>query len=608
MSRKLLEIYDANRIKVAVTPNTFDVQEVQKLNDVAELSFSLPVADEKNRYCQARHFVRFDHGDMYRIMDHTIEETDTGIVKYVCEHAISTLADRLMFKDHIVEGYRTRSAMAYVLNRQSDWVLGECDFDFQYDYAWTSENLLNALLGIPLPFTEPYRFIFDTSAYPWRIHLKRIATESPPTYYVFAGLNFLGAQKTAKSTQVVTRLYVQGYGEGVNQLGIESVNPTGQPYIDAPASVIQKYGLIEAHFVDRSYEDAASLLAAGRALLLELQEPRREYEIDVADLTGVSSNSYLKADVGETMLFTNEDPEGGDRFKTYIVELTRNHDTDGDISLKIANSPKDVAGSLADIADRQRIEATYAQGAVQLWGGPLVGNASSGKPMKYPIWIPEATRVMNYVRVKIELGRFRADGRTTSSGGGSANTSGGSGGGTVTSAGGGDLRATEPIRVVGVSLRTTQAIDDDGNNKPYTDNATAPSGGSHRHYNWHVHPVAGSITIPAIVIQIPSHTHNVSTSNHTHSVTIPAHRHDIEYGIYEAPEAPESALVSINGREAFTMGKTFEGDITQYLIGDNGEIPRGRFIDIAVTPNINAHVTISVAAQGFIQSKEGGNY
>ena len=44
------------------------------------------------------------------------------------------------------------------------------------------------------------------------------------------------------------------------------------------------------------------------------------------------------------------------------------------------------------------------------------------------------------------------------------------------------------------------------------------------------------------------------------------------------------------------------------MIEDNGEIARGKFVNIEVLPNINAFITIVVAAQAFISGKEGGKY
>ena len=101
------------------------------------------------------------------------------------------------------------------------------------------------------------------------------------------------------------------------------------------------------------------------------------------------------------------------------------------------------------------------------------------------------------------------------------------------------------------------------------------------------------------MIRIPSHTHKVDTPNH---------RHDIEYGIFNSNETPSRADVYINGEFAFSMGTSYEGDITQYLIGSSGKIPRGTFIKLQVKPDTLAKVTVSSATQAFIQSKTGGNY
>jgi phage minor structural protein len=42
----------------------------------------------------------------------------------------------------------------------------------------------------------------------------------------------VGIEKDEDPTEIITRLYPLGYGEGVNQLTISSVN-NGVPYIDA---------------------------------------------------------------------------------------------------------------------------------------------------------------------------------------------------------------------------------------------------------------------------------------------------------------------------------------------------------------------------------------
>ena len=91
-------------------------------------------------------------------------------------------------------------------------------------------------------------------------------------------------------------------------------------------------------------------------------------------------------------------------------------------------------------------------------------------------------------------------------------------------------------------------------------------------------------------------------------MTIPSHTHETEYGIYQASEQPTSATVRINGQDAFSMGTEWEGDISQYLVGSDGKIPRGRFVNIEVRPNTIARITVAAAPQGFIESKGGGRY
>jgi phage minor structural protein len=620
----MLEVFDLTRKRVAVLQNAHNITETVKLNGVSEMTFDLPANDEKIKHCEARRFVRYG-GDMYRIIDYVVDRDDASIVQYQCEHAVATLVDTVLFQDHILEGYTTRECMEYILSKQSDWVLDECDFTRYFHYAWTSENLLAALWSIPNPFTDYYQFTFDTSSYPWRISLKRIDIDDKPEFYVFAGLNFLRSQKVNYGSRVVTRLYCLGYGEGVNQLGIESIND-GLPYIQAPQSYIDQYGLVESVFTDRRYEDVESLKAAGESILAQLQQPLVEYTIDVADLYGITGNDLYNAKVGKIVMFK------ADNYKTYITETTRNYDTD-EMTITVANKPSDIATTIADLADRQRIESTYSQGATQLWGSPLQDNASPSESLVYKLWIPQETKIINKVMARIELGRFRAYSKSTASGGGYTQTSasgGGSSGTTQTSSAGGSVGEQSKTSASGggetatsdsnssIFAKTRLLTQQDSNSGYYTDTENG-----HRHQlKNHYHNIESSELAHNHNVTIKSHTHTFTTPaieahthtvnvpgapSHSHSVDIPSHRHDVEHGIFYANVSPTNATVTI-GDQSFTMGGTsYEGDITQYLI-DGGSIPRGRFIDIKVTPDALAYIAISIAAQGFIQSKGGGQY
>lgn len=644
---RLLEIYDQRRARQAVIENAFDVTETQKLNGVWELSFSVPDGDDKLDYLQARKLVRYDGGALYRIIDYESDDGGAPVLTYTCEHMSAALSDRVMFGDHVRTGYTTAQNIEYILSFQADWVLAECDFTYRYDYAWTSENLLAALFSLSTPFTDYAKWVFDTSAYPYRLSLKKIDTAAKPEYYLFGGYNFLRAHKNTASGDILTRLYLLGYGEGINQLDVASVND-GKPYIESAEATAQ-YGLIERVYADRSLKEPGALLDAGKALLREGQRPREEYEVEAADVAELGAEEIYRARVGDVLLFKR------DNYRTYITEISRRFDVAGDMSLTLSNTPEDLVKMLAGMADKQRIEATYAQGSTQIWGSVMTDNADSSHALKYPLWIPKELKVMNYVQVRIELGRFRAYSKgaasggssttTTQSGGGS--TSGTGGGQAVTSEAGGATTVSTETKVatnalaVGTPLNTTDSSEKNysgmagetatggpSNNKT-TWTQTPAQGVNHLHYMQehthstkphthnikHYHTGVANITIPSMQINIPGHTHTVrvaahthSTPNHSHSVSFPAHSHEISYGIYEASDGPASAVVKINGVEAFVMEKEWEGDISGYLIGSDGKIPRGRFINIEVRPNTMARVTVAVAPQGFIQSTGGGKY
>lgn len=597
----MIEVYGIDRKRTSVLENAYNSIETKILNGVSNFQFTMPSTDDKTKFCSPRCFVRANHGELYRIIDYSSQQSDVGSMVYTCEHVIATLADRVLYKDHILSGYKTADVIRYILSKQQDWVLDTCDFEYYYDYAWTSENLLSALWSVATPFTEFYKWEFNTTGYPWRLSLRRIDLEQPPQFYVLDRMNLLQSNKTSKTSQVITRLYCQGYGEGVNQLGIESVND-GLPYIESPQSNIDRYGLIEAVWTDRRYEDSESLLEAGRAILNGLQSPTEEYQIQVADLHALYGSDITLAEEGRVILFQP------DHYKTYITKIQRSLDQPGDMTLTLANKPTDLVDAIADLADRQRIEATYAQGATQLWGSPLQEDASPDAPLGYRLWIPDETKIMNKVMIHVELSRFRAYSKSTSSGGGSTQTSS-SGGGTVksTQTGGGSsvtsgassVNTTMELDLTGaITSETAISVSD----PPVIDLV-------HHAHNvlWrkmtHTHGMQHTHTV-----NVPSHDHSFSVPAHEHNVTIPSHTHNIEYGVFYASGTPSGALIRVNGKDAFRIGQSFEGDITDYLIGEDGKIPRGRFINIEVVPDGLAYVVISIAAQGFIQSKGSGQY
>ena len=236
----MLEIFDKSRKRIAIAENASGVEEERKINSLWYLTFSLPYNDAKNEYCQPFNYVRYNDGELYRIMPVDAEITETGLLTYQCEHVLATLIDNVLFGYHVVgnRGTYTADCIRYVLNRQrvQNWVLYECDFARQFEYGWTQETLLSALFSIATPLAD-YMWVTDTSVYPWRLSLKSIGLGQKPQLYVRSGWNMLSYGSGSDPQQICTRLYPLGYGEGVNQLTIKSVN-NGLEYIQSPQEYI----------------------------------------------------------------------------------------------------------------------------------------------------------------------------------------------------------------------------------------------------------------------------------------------------------------------------------------------------------------------------------
>lgn len=594
----MTEVFDrASRRRVAVLENAHDVSEEQRINAVWQLRFSLPWDDPKNQFCRPFHYVRHDGGELYRIMPETLAVDETGAYSYQCEHVLATLIDNVLFGYHVVGnlGVYTADCIQYVLDHQlvKNWVLDRCDFRRQFEYGWEQESLLSALFSIANPLPGPYMWRTDTFNYPWKLSLVKLDPAGGlPELYVRRRHNMGAFHRDRDPQQIITRLYPKGYGEGVNQLGIESVNG-GVPYLQSPQAVVDKYGLIERVWTDRRYEDPESLKAAAQAMLDQLQEPVVSYEVGFQEL---SAADWDKAEVGRRvrMVF----PELGESVDTFVTQVSRDF---GDVtrsSIVVANKEASIASSLADMADRQRIEQTYAQGATQLYSQILQSNAAADKGLVMDFFIPAEMRIINKVLAKVRMGPFRAYSKSTQSREAQAATTTSSPGQTATSSSGGGAYTT-----TGGGGGVITDTGDSGVNVRWETAATQGAEG-HFHYFNRVESHQHKITLGDHTHQITlsAHQHNFTIPGHSHSVTIPAHAHDITPGIFTFG-SPQRFSLYVNGaKKADFEGTTAELDVTDYLVED-GKIPRGRWLNIEIRPNDLAYVSLDLIVQGFVQSR-----
>lgn len=587
-----------SRQKTAVLENAFDIVESEVLNNVSELSFSMPIGDVKADYCIPFDYVRWnDTGQFYRILDGVEEIGEReSVIKYNAEHVIATLIDDVIFGSLQLDNLPTKTVIEKILSLQSvkNWTIGDCDITRYFSYNWSNENLLVALFSVPDRFDEEYKWIFDTSVYPWKIHLKRLDQSINPEFYVRSGRNLLGANKTSNGREICTRLYALGYGEGINQLTFASVNGD-KPYIDADSATIGKYGLISRIWEDLRFEDPQALLDRAKVLLKGYSKPYESYQLQIADLEKLTKEKYDTAEAGKIVWF--------DSYKTYITRVTRYLLDVGRDEIDIANAPVDVASSIADLADRQRINSVYAQGATCLYSQQFNDNADPGHPAVLRFYVPSEARQINKVVLTWEFERFRAYNvgaesttdtvKSTSSGGGSSQTSSSGGGSSTTSGASSELTTGQnPTFVYDRDTSGMRGSPDDHYHVIYNFEDV----GQHRHAMEHTHNIS-----------ISRHSHEVDIPSHAHSFDVPGHTHSTIYGIYEGPRA-NTAIVKVDGKEVALNGAT-EIDVAANLSVDSGgKIRRGTFHTIEIIPNNLTRISAAISVQLFIQSEGGGLY
>lgn len=602
----MIEIFDRNRVKRAILQNAFDIEEDMQINSLYTLTFSLPYDDPKTAFCRPFWMARYN-GRLYRIQPSALEISDAGAITYTCEHVIATLIDKALFGYYHIGGLGvyTDEVLRWLLSFQSDWRLGQCDFSRQFEYGWEQETLLAAFHSVPARFTEPYIWEYDTESYPWTVHLKKLDLNGRPQLYIRNEKNVLQLRRESSTHEICTRLYPLGYGEGVNQLGIKEVNG-GVPYLQSPPGYIEKYGIVERIWIDRRYEDAESLKQAAQVMLDELQEPVEEYEVSFAELDG---GDFDKAELGKAVQIT--DTRLGLVKTSYVTGITRRTGSVAESTLTIANKAQNIAGTVADMADRQRIEAAYAQGATQIYSHSLQVNADAKSGAILDFSIPSEMRIVNKVLAKIRMESFRAYSKATDGGGSITQTSGASSSSTTSSGGGGSTtsEASSITTTKSGGGATTTSMEQIRTPVSSTESAEVPSKNGGSHYHFYTNNVANHTHASPAHAHGMSHTHKVSMSSHshgmshTHMVTVPGHAHAITPGIYRFG-SPKGFTLLVNGvqKEIFHE-TTAELDLTPYLLDDTGKIRRGSFQSIEVRPDDLAYISIVLYVQGFVQSR-----
>lgn len=572
----MLEVYSKDRKKLAILNKAMITNVEFNLNALSFLDFCMPKNDYKNKFCQYHNLIRLNN-IIYRIIG-IDSETNPDVCNYHCEHILAKLIDSVMFGAVVVggKGIYTSDVINFVL-KDTDFILGRCDFKRQFEYGWEQENKLKALFDIPNRFVDKYKFDIDTSNYPYVISLIKLEENSPPHITIQHRKNMLKLIKAGDTSQICTKLYCLGAGEGVNQVNIKAVNG-GVPYLLASEKNIQKYGIVERVLIDRRYKKAESLLEYGRKLIDALQTPYTEYEVDYANL-----KSQASINVGDII----EIIDGEEKIKRFVTRISLSGESNGSPKITIANKPQDIAKSIADLADRQRIEMAYSQGATQLYSQSLQNNADSFNGLIMDFYIPKEATIINSVQLKTRMSQFRAFSK---------------------SAKGGEAVAfnTDTLTLLGSFKTDSQSINLGGLSTGLAGGGTYYVSGASQFGGGSVTIYAHSHSVTTSNPSLASHSHSYTLPQHSHPITLPNHTHDIDPGIYFFGN-PTYFDIIVNDKKIKTVNaKEDELEITQFLVDETGMIPRDKWLKIEIKPNDLAYISLTLAFQGYIQSR--GDY
>lgn len=628
------QVFDRNMKRLAYLDNAMSVGYALETNSLWTATFTMPADDPKTEYCTPLNYVEIFDGDeridLFRIIGEDLERSDGATRFYNCEHVLATLLNDVLFQYHQCggTGVRTAEVLNYILNRQTtrNWVLGSCDFERFFEYNWENSTLLAALFAVPECFDSDYLWTWDTTGYPWSLSL--VAPSDRLKSEIRYAKNMTEIRKSRDDTGLANRIYALGYGEGVNQLTISSVN-NGLPYVEDALS-IEKYGLCSSILVDTRYEVEENLKAYAEQILRESAEPYYSYEIGAIDLHRLTGDAFSRFWPGEIVRIV--DDEDGVNLRARIVSVTKD-DAQGDpgaVSVTIANKSKDIAGSISDLQSRALIGETYAQGATNQQVYNFSDNADADHPATMKIYIDESVVRINKMLLNIQFEPFRAfeqaigggGGQTTSSGGGTTTSSGGgsttsSGGGSTTSSGGGQTSSATALESSNILPNETngQAVHNHGLSSgaklAIVDSSLKIVG--YESFVWsgaHVHP-AHTHRISDHTHRVDSHTHRVSAHTHTvpaHTHTVQNHTHAIQFGIYEGQRASR-ATIRVDGNVLPAQSGYDNIDIVAYLSkDDSGKIQRGTWHTIEVLPDTMSRIVGAVFSQTFCNSRGGGDY
>lgn len=567
---------DINNQLVAVLDKAFKIGYTKIKNNLWTCQFTMPLMDKKIVHIKPKYFIElYDHdqyiGKFIVNPKRTIKNESTNEITYQCEHVLSLLHSDVLFRYHQFSNFTTREVLEGLMDQQEvkHWKLGEVAFTRYFHYSWENEDsLLNAIFSVPKPFDKPYLWTWDDTTYPFTLNL--VEPSNVVKDVIASGKNLKGIEIDEDPTNIVTRIYPLGTGEGVNQLSIEEVN-NGIPYLENTAAR-EEYGIHKRVWTDMRFEDAESLKASAQAILDKFCKPLKSIAIDCRDYTLYERKRkrqlMAEYDVGDVLLVHDQDTNTHEEIRLEKIDKNDIYGAPQDIQFELGNVLEDISTTFSDLQKKQLVNETYSQGATNIDTRDYQDNCDPNYPAIIRFPIPDDVVNINEMTLTFETQPYRAYSRAIQGGGGIM-TSTDSGGGTVVTSG------------------------DSGVDVQYGWGQTESANG-HSH----------------MFRDVIGHKHYIEIPNHNHNITLYDHVHGIEHGIFEYGSSPSEIKIEVDGNllpPTATFGDRI--DLIPYLQKDSsGKVERGRFAEIKLTPNNLARINATVSSRLFIQSRIGGVY
>lgn len=208
-------------------------------------------------------------------------ETETRTI--VLEHLINSLRDKIMFGEvkpqtmgGTASGCTALQAVTYILNQQSDWVLGNFEYgSVSNPYAFNGDDLFSGLETVSASL-EGCWWSYDFTTYPFTINMTHRAS------VVSTELRQMRNIQTAKYTIDKSRMYTRLYPIGKNNLHIDG------NFVSRNASL---YGIIEKTETDQSKATKAELQRWAEERIANHCEPSVTWTVQALDFSRETGES-----------------------------------------------------------------------------------------------------------------------------------------------------------------------------------------------------------------------------------------------------------------------------------------------------------------------------